>query len=313
MTPAKILLATRGSALALKQTRLVADLLSEKFRDVEFSHVIIKTKGDVLLDAPLSAMPGKGVFVKEIEDSLLRGEPRMAVHSMKDLPTDLPPGLFVASVPKRADPRDALISRDGMSLKDLPPSSVIGTSSPRRKAQLLAIRPDLRIENIRGNLDTRIAKLRGERPSPVSYDAIVVAAAGCLRMGCAEEISEHFPPELFLPAPGQGALAIECREDDAEAIEIAESINDPLTHAAVQAERALVHYLGGGCHTPIAALATAEGKSLRLRGAVLSPDGKRVVKGESSASVTQPEVLAKDVADQLLSQGAADIIRESES
>ncbi|NQT84394.1 hydroxymethylbilane synthase [bacterium] len=313
MSHKKIVIATRGSALALKQTQLVADLLSATFPAIEFSIEVVRTKGDTLSDAPLSAMPGRGVFVKEIEDCLVRGQARMAVHSMKDLPTELPPGLCIAAVPERADYRDVLISGKMLPLENMPPEAVIGTGSPRRKAQLLAIRPDLRIENIRGNLDTRIAKLRGTKAAPVRYDAIVVAAAGCLRAGYEGEISEYFPPELILPAAGQGALAVECREDDLEVIEIARSINNPLAFSAAQAERALVRYLGGGCHTPIAALATAEGANLRLRGAVLSPDGKRAVRAESSASTNQPEALANDVAKKLISLGARDLIRESEA
>ena len=312
MAPTRIQIATRGSALSLKQTEIVANLLSAAFSALDFSITVVKTKGDRLLESPLSAMPGKGVFVKEIEDSLLRGQARMAVHSMKDLPTEIPPDLCIASVPKRDDYRDVLISRNGLPLKNLPSGAVIGTSSPRRKAHLLAFRPDLRVENIRGNLDTRIAKLRATTPSLLRYDAIVVAAAGCLRAGYDREISEYIPLELILPAAGQGALAIECRQDDLEAIEIARSIGDPFNFAAVQAERALVRRLGGGCHTPIGALATNETGNLRLRGAVLSPDGKRILKAESSASAGQSETLAEDVAKQLISLGAGDIIRESE-
>jgi hydroxymethylbilane synthase len=312
MSHRSIVIATRGSALALKQARIVGRLLSERFPADEFPISVVMTGGDKLLDASLSSLPGKGVFVKEIEDSLLRGEARLAVHSMKDLPVDLPPGLCLAATPAREDFRDVLISRGGLTLQQLPSSAVIGTSSPRRKAQLLAFRGDFRVEDIRGNLDTRIAKLRGTRPSPARYDAIVVAAAGCLRAGLADEISEYLPPETMLPAAGQGALAIECREDDLEAIEIARAVSDPATYAAVQAERALLRELGGGCRTPIAALATEENDRLRLRGAVLSPDGKRVLRAESSASMSDPEALAKSVAEQLFRLGAKDVIRESE-
>lgn len=312
MSSNTIVVATRGSALALKQTEMVVSLLSARFPAIEFSIAVVKTKGDTLLEAPLAAMPGKGVFVKEIEDRLLRGQARMAVHSVKDLPVDIAGGLCLASVPERADCRDVLISRKKLALKELRPGAIIGTGSPRRKAQLLALRRELRVENIRGNLDTRIAKLRGTRACRVRYDAIVVAAAGCLRAGYEHEISEYLPSELILPAAGQGALAIECREDDLEAIEIARSVSDATTFAAVQAERALVGYLGGGCHTPIAALATLEGDNLRLRGVVLSPDGKRIARAHSSASMSRPKSLARDVAQRLLSLGAKDIIRESE-
>lgn len=309
-SPEKILVATRGSALALQQARIVASSLSAAFPQLDFLSSVIKTRGDKLVEKPLFAIGGKGVFVKEIEESLLRGKSRLAVHSMKDLPIDLPCGLCLASTPGREDFRDVLISRDMVTLQALRHSAIIGTGSPRRKAQLLAFRPDLRIEHIRGNLDTRVAKLRGTKPSGVAYDAIVVAAAGCLRAGYAGEIAEYLPPELMLPAAGQGAIAIECREDDREAVHIARAINDPTTFAAVQAERALVKFLGGGCEMPIAALATAEGDRLRLRGAVLSPDGKRAFRAESVGLAAEPESLAKIVGEELFRLGASELIRE---
>ncbi len=312
MPPNTIIIATRGSALALKQAEIVVNLLSARFPAIEFSIAVVKTKGDILLEAPLAAMPGRGVFVKEIEDRLLRGQARMAVHSVKDLPVEVPRGLCLACVPDRADCRDVLISRDKLALKELPPGAIVGTGSPRRRAQILSFRPDLRVEDIRGNLDTRVAKLHGTTPSPVRYEAIMVAAAGCRRAGYEHEISEYLPSELILPTAGQGALAIECREDDLEAIEIARSVSDAASFAAVQAERALVGYLGGGCHIPIAALATPEGDNLWLRAAVLSPDGKRIARAHLSGSMSRPRALAKDVAERLLSLGAKDIIRESE-
>ena len=309
----KVILATRGSALALEQARLVARLLEEASPGDEVSIRVVKTGGDKLVDMPLSRMPGKGVFVKEIEDCLLRGEARLAVHSAKDLPVELPAGLCLAATPKREDPRDVLISRDNKRLEELPRSAVIGTGSPRRKAQLLAFRPDLRIENIRGNLDTRIAKLRGKRTSPVRYDAIVVAAAGCVRAGFEEEIAEYLHPEVVLPAAGQGALAIECREDDAEAVQMAGRINDPQTFAAVLAERALVRNLGGGCNVPIAAYADLEGGALRLRGAVMSQDGTRVVQAEARGLVSEAQLLADEVAEKLFKLGAESIIGQATS
>lgn len=311
MTTMKVILATRGSSLALEQARLVSRLLEEASPGDEVSIGVVKTGGDKLVDMPLSRMPGKGVFVKEIEDCLMRGEARLAVHSAKDLPVELPAGLCLAATPKREDPRDVLISRDNKRLEELPRSAVIGTGSPRRKAQLLAFRPDLRIENIRGNLDTRIAKLRGKRASPERYDAIVVAAAGCVRAGFEEEIAQHLPPEVMLPAAGQGALAIECREDDTEAVQMAGRINDPQTFAAVLAERALVRNLGGGCNVPIAAYADLERDVLRLRGAVMSPDGTRVVRAEASGLVSEAQLLADEVAEKLFKLGAESIIREA--
>jgi len=257
----------------------------------------------------LRTIPGKGVFVKEVEERLLRGQASVAVHSMKDLPIEIPSGLCLAAVPERDDPRDVLISRDGLPLKRLRSGAVIGTSSPRRKAQLLACRPELRVESIRGNLDTRIAKLRGTRLSAVRYDAIVVAAAGCQRAGYENEITEYLSAEMVLPAPGQGAIAVECREDDREAIEMARSINDPASFVAVEAERALLKYLGGGCHTPIAALAAVEGGNLWLRGAILSPDGSRIVRAESYGPPNQPDSLATEVAQRLLLNGARELLR----
>lgn len=307
----KIILATRGSALALVQARLVARLLEEVSPKDEVLIQVVKTGGDKLVDMPLARMPGKGVFVKEIEDCLLRGEAHLAVHSAKDLPVDLPEGLCLAATPKREDPRDVLISRDNKTLEELPRSAVIGTGSPRRKAQLLAFRPDLRVENIRGNLDTRIAKLRGETASPVRYDAIVVAAAGCIRAGFEEEIVQFLPPEVMLPAAGQGALAIECRDGDNEAIQMASKINDAPTFAAVFAERALLRNLGGGCNVPIGSYADCEGERLRLRGAVMSPDGTRVLRAESRARVSEAQMLADGVAEKLFKLGAESIIRQA--
>ena len=307
----KIILATRGSTLALAQARVVARLLEEASAGDEALIRVVKTGGDKLVHVPLSRMPGKGVFVKEIEDCLLGGEAHLAVHSAKDLPVDLPEALCLASTPKRGDPRDVLISRDNKTLEELPRSAVIGTGSPRRKAQLLAFRPDLRVENIRGNLDTRIAKLRGKKASPVRYDAIVVAAAGCLRAGFKEEIAEYLPPEVMLPAAGQGALAIESRQDNSEILQMAHKVNDRQTFAAVLAERALVRNLGGGCNVPIAAYADSEGDGLRLRGKVMSPDGKRVVRAESRARLSEAQMLADDVAEKLFKLGAESIIRQA--
>jgi hydroxymethylbilane synthase len=304
----EIVIATRGSALALSQARIVEHLLSTAFPELTFSISIVKTKGDKILDTPLPAIPGKGVFVKEIEDCLLEGRARLAVHSMKDLPVDLPRGLHLAATPKRDDFRDVLVSRDGLALETLPESSVVGTSSPRRRAQLLAVRPDLRLEDIRGNLDTRLAKLHGRRPSLVRYDAIIVAAAGCHRLALSQEISQYLPPEVCLPAAGQGAIAIECREGDPAATRIAQAINDPPTFASVGAERAVVRDLGGGCHTPIAALAIPDGEDLALLAAVLSPDGGRILRAEAVGKVENPESLARTVAARLMDLGAEELL-----
>jgi len=264
MTDGVIKVATRGSTLALAQTTLVIERLRKHFPQKTFEALVIRTSGDALAEKGKMA-PGKGIFVKEIEEALLRGDAALAVHSLKDLPTEMVPDLAIAAIPEREDARDALISKNSARLSDLPAGAVVGTGSVRRAAQLLAARPDLCVEPIRGNLDTRIAKLTGARESDVAYNAIVVAVAGCRRLGLADAITEILPVEIMLPAVGQGALAVETRDDDPEAHALAAALDDEPTHQATTAERACLHALGGGCRVPIAAYAEIAGSTLTLQ------------------------------------------------
>ena len=291
--PQSIVIGTRGSALALAQAEGVAERLRALGAEVTLR--MIKTTGDRLQGPP--PMPAdKGVFVKEIEAALLAGDVGLAVHSLKDLPTELKPGLLIAAVPRRADPRDALLSR-GERLADLPPGSRVGTSSPRRRAQLLRARPDLAMLPLRGNVDTRLRKLDAGQ-----YDAIVIAAAGLERLGLADRIVERLDWEVCLPAPGQGALAIEARADDAEAIGLAAAVDDAESRACVEAERAMLAGLGGGCRVPVGALAEAQGARLRLRGVVASTDGSRAVFGEQVGERARPHELGRALAADLAAQ-----------
>ncbi len=279
--------------------------LRENAPDVTVTLRQIKTSGDKILDVPLATIGGKGLFVKEIEDALLQGEIDLAVHSMKDVPTVLPEGLEIVCVPVREDPRDALISREGRSLDRLPQGARVGTSSLRRQAQLLHRRPDLKIEMLRGNLDTRLRKLRdGE------YDAIVLAAAGLKRMGWPEQITEYLPPEVSLPAIGQGALGLEGRRDDAFVRDILAALDHHPTRTAVMAERALLERLEGGCQVPIAAHATLSGEKLRLEGLVASVDGRRLVRDSVEGPVADARKLGTRLAEQLLRGGGEAILNE---
>lgn len=271
----KITIGSRRSKLALTQTNWVKDQL-EKL-DVPFSFEVeeMVTKGDRILDVTLSKVGGKGLFVKEIEQAMLDKKIDMAVHSMKDMPAVLPPGLAIGCIPKREDYRDVLISKEHRKLSELPKGAVIGTSSLRRAAQLLAMRPDINIKWIRGNIDTRLAKLKAE-----DYDAIILAAAGLARMGWSKEVAtEYLEPDICLPAVGQGALAIECRADDDELLEQLHKLTCPDTALAVQAERAFLHKMDGGCQVPIAGFATvAADRKISLTALVASPDGNTIYK-----------------------------------
>jgi hydroxymethylbilane synthase len=299
--------ATRGSKLALAQTALIIERLRSLFPAKDFEPLVIRTAGDAVSEE-VTAAPGKGIFVKELEEALLRAQAAFAVHSLKDLPVELPKGLVIAAVPEREDARDALISNSGARLAELRSGAVIGTSSGRRAAQLLAARPDLRIEPIRGNLDTRIAKLMGRRESPVAYDAIVVAAAGCLRLGLEDAITELLPVDLVLPAPGQGALAIETRDDDAETRAVVVAIEDEAARCAVEAERACLRALGGGCRVPIAAYAEPAGGSIVLRARVCSLDGREIVQGRRAGPAAEAVSVGAALAHELLGRGAARLI-----
>ncbi|MBN1918168.1 MAG: hydroxymethylbilane synthase [Verrucomicrobia bacterium] len=294
--------ATRASALALAQTEVVVERLRTLFPRKRFEVVTIKTTGDAATAGGREPL-GKGIFVKEIEEALLAGEADMAVHSLKDLPTELPPGLTIAAIPERADPRDALISKTGAQLDELPAGAVIGTGSNRRAAQLLACRPDLRVEPIRGNLDTRLTKLEGTREPGVAYDAIIVAVAGCRRLRLENRITEIISPHTMLPAPGQGALAIEVRNDSAGILDIARALDDEAARRTTTAERAFLRALGGGCRTPIGALAEIAHDSLTLRGRICASDGRRFITGTNEGPQENAEHVGTALAETLLDSG----------
>lgn len=282
-SPAPVRVGTRGSRLALWQADAVAAKLAAVHTGLDVQRIVVKTVGDRILDTPLSKIGDKGLFTKELEAALQQGEIDLAVHSLKDLPTKLPEGLVIGAILERDDPRDVLVSRSGKTLADLPPGAKIGTSSLRRRAQILARRPDLHVEDLRGNVPTRIEKLeRGE------YDAIVLARAGVVRLGLAPKITESIDPSVLLPAVGQGAIAVEVRGGDARMLALIAALDHPQTRLAVAAERALLARLEGGCQVPIGALATLEGSRLTLHGLVADLDGKRVVRATESADLGDP-------------------------
>ncbi|MGQ9692396.1 MAG: hydroxymethylbilane synthase [Thermaceae bacterium] len=295
-----IVVGSRGSTLALTQTRFVVERLKESWPETEFKIKTIKTRGDE------GASPKEqNIFVKELEEALLRREIDIAVHSLKDLPTELPKGLKLASVPKRVDPRDALVGRTAKRLEDLPKGAVVGTGSVRRKAQLLAYRPDLMVKDLRGNVDTRLAALgNGE------FDAIILAAAGLIRLELRNRIDQLLDPEVLLPAPGQGALALEVRQGDDLAEELAYSLHDPISFARIQAERAFLRGLGAGCLAPVGALAQVlEDGTLRLEGILLSEDGKAYVRAEIEGAPEEAEELGLELAQDVLVQGGRELLR----
>jgi hydroxymethylbilane synthase len=299
----KIVVGSRRSKLAITQTNWVIDQLKNAGLPFEFEVKEIVTKGDKIVDVTLSKVGGKGLFVKEIEQAMLNKEIDMAVHSMKDMPSELPDGLMLACSPKRIDPRDAFISKKYGSLNELPSGAVVGTSSLRRGAQILVERPDLEIKWIRGNIDTRLGKLDAG-----DYDAIILASAGLMRMDWSDEIvTEYLSPEVCLPAVGQGALAIECRESDTELRQLLEHINDCNTFSTVMAERAFLKKLEGGCQVPIAAYAVlTDSNTIQLTGLVASPDGKTVIKEQHKG--VNPAELGETLAEQLMQRGAKEIL-----
>jgi hydroxymethylbilane synthase len=302
----KITIGTRGSQLALWQTNWVKAEIQKRHPAIDVEVQVISTKGDRVLDVSLPKLgeQGKGLFTKELEDAILEGRVDLAVHSLKDLPTELPPGLHIGAISEREDVRDALVARPEIrSFDELPQRALIGTSSLRRQAQLRAVRPDLVIEPVRGNVDTRLRKL-----DEGQYDAIVLAAAGLHRLGHANRITEHLSEDLMLSAVGQGALAIETREGDAATAEIVHELNHQVTRLACTAERAFLKGLGGGCLVPIAAHATIESDFMTLHGLVASPDGPEAVRGKQSGSALDAETLGRLLADDLLARGAARIL-----
>jgi hydroxymethylbilane synthase len=297
-------LGTRPSKLARWQTDHVIQLLQAAWPDLDCRVVTFTTTGDKTLDRPLPEIGGKGVFTEELECALRAGEIDLAVHSLKDLPIDDSPGLTIAAVSEREDARDVFISHAGWTLATLPQSARVGTSSLRRSAQLLAARPDLTLLPLRGNVDTRIRKaLQGD------YDAIVLAAAGVLRLSLGEHITEYMPFEVMLPAPGQGALAVQCRADDAATRELLAAIDDPASRAAVTVERAFLDALGGGCSAPVAAYARCgmQNAECRMTGLVASLDGRHVIRVSGIGS--DPVVLGRQLAQQALAQGAGEFLR----
>ncbi len=301
----RIVIATRKSPLALAQARWVAQRLQAHQPGLEVELKKIVTQGDKILDVALAQVGGKGLFVKEIEEALLRGEADLAVHSMKDVPAELPPGLVIAGVSQREDVRDALVSRKGLGLAQLPQGARLGTSSLRRGAQLAALRPDFEIISIRGNVQTRLRKME-----ELDLDAVILASAGLSRLGLAELITERIPVHTLLPAVGQGALGLECREDDQDTRRLVLGISDPAAAAAVEAERAFLARLEGGCQVPIAGYAVVEGADLAFSGLVASLDGKRVIRGQGRAKREQAANLGRQVAEDVLARGGREILAE---
>ena len=299
-----IRLGSRGSTLALWQAgHIRAEVERRTGRKVEI--IKIKTTGDMILDVPLSKVGGKGLFVKEIEDALLRGAVDLAVHSAKDLPALIPEGLALMAFPEREDPRDVLISREGKRWREIPAGGRVGTGSLRRRAQLLHLRPDLEIIPMRGNLDTRIKRL-----STLKLDAIVLASAGLRRLNWEDQISEYFEPEVMLPAIGQGVLAIEGRLGDERINRLAAPLNHYPTEASLTAERAFLQRLEGGCQVPVAGFAKVGSGRLSLVGLVAGVEGHRVISGRVEGPAAKSEELGKQLAEELLAQGAGDILRE---
>ena len=297
---------TRGSALALAQTRWVVARLKEEWPETDFRIQTISTKGDRSRESlgALAQKGDKGFWVKEIEDALLQKRVDIAVHSLKDLPTTQPAGLEVSSIPKRVDARDVLIGREGMKkLAELPEGARIGTSSVRRKAFLRAYRPDLVVKDLRGNIDTRLGAIGGGE-----YDAIILAAAGLIRTEQRHRIDEFVEPDILLPAPGQGALALETRADDDLNIEVAYAIHDHMTDDRITAEREFLAGLGAGCMAPVGAHATVKGGVLTLEGWVGGVDGRKVIRAESSGDATECADLGAELAADMLAQGAQELI-----
>ncbi len=304
-TPGRIRIATRGSALALWQANHVKAGLEKAHKGLEVELVVIKTKGDKILDVALAKVGGKGLFVKEIEEALLDGRADLAVHSMKDVPTELPPELELAATDVREDVRDALFTRQASGLDDLPEGAKIGTSSLRRQAQLLHRRPDFRVVTIRGNVETRLRKLQEEH-----LDAVVLAAAGVRRLGLADRVSEYLPVTICLPATCQGSLGIEIRRDDGETRRMLAPFVHRPTAVAITAERAFLRTLEGGCQVPIAGLATVKNGTLSMEGLVGTVDGKVIIREGMEGPEGDAEKIGVDLANIILRQGGKEILDE---
>lgn len=297
----RLTFATRPSALARWQTQWVVQALQNTWSNLECTEKMITTQGDRILDRPLPEIGGKGLFTQELESELYQGEVHAAVHSLKDLPVEDPPGLCLGAIPARGEVRDALVSARGFTLGNLPEGARVGTSSLRRSAQLLRLRPDLRIEPLRGNVDTRLRKAQNGL-----YDAILLAGAGLVRLGLADQVSQWIPLEEVLPAPGQGALAVQCRTEDSHTLRLLAAIEDVPSRRAVLAERAFLAGLGGGCSLPVAAYAELRDGSIHLHSRVISLDGSKMV--ECKAQGQEPQELGLECARQALEQGAAELL-----
>jgi len=300
-----IIIGTRGSQLALWQANWVKSEIEKRHPELEVTLNKIKTTGDKILDVPLAKVGGKGLFVKEIEEALLDGRAHLAVHSMKDVPTFFPDGLHLRCITEREDPRDAVFSKNKVRLLDLPKGARIGTSSLRRQAQILSLRPDFEILQLRGNLDTRMKKLDNG-----DFDAIILAGAGVKRLGWADKITELLPVDLSLPAIGQGALGIETKTDDDYINGLVAFFDHPETSYCVRGERALLKRLEGGCQVPIAAHGELAGDTIRITGLVASTDGKTILKSAISGRRDDCEKLGVELAEKLLQMGAYDILKD---
>jgi len=300
-----IKIGTRASQLALAQTKWVIDRISAQYPDIDVDLIKIKTKGDRIIDKPLSTIGGKGLFVKEIEEALNRGEIDVAVHSLKDVPAEVPDTLCIGIIPEREDPHDVMISKDNIAFKDLPVGSWIGTSSLRRSAQLLHYRSDVKIVPLRGNLDTRIRKLES-----VDIQAIVVAAAGLKRIGLADKITQPLSLDFMVPAVGQGALGLEFRLDDQETINMLKFLDHYATRVAVEAERSFLMELQGGCQVPIAGLARLKDGSINLDGLVADPDGGAIFRNTVNGPPEKAKELGVTLANMLLDAGAGKILEK---
>lgn len=302
---AQIIIGTRGSKLALWQADYVEQRLREEYPGLQVTQKRISTKGDRILDVPLAKIGGKGLFTKELEEEMLSGSIDLAVHSLKDMPAKVPDGLMIAAVTKRLDPGDALVSNRFSSFSELPQGARVGTSSLRRRAQLLCVRPDLTMIDLRGNVNTRLRKLdEGE------YDAIVLAVAGLKRLGFADRIREVLPQTMVLPAVGQGALAIETRADDKETRDMLAFLRDDETICCAEAERSFLARVEGGCQVPVGVYATAEGNDLKVEAVIASLDGRRSYRGTVNGAKADAAKLGKGLAEKLLNEGGAKILQE---
>lgn len=301
----KLIIGTRQSLLALWQSRHIAALLRARYPQCEVVLQKIVTKGDRILDVPLAKIGGKGLFTKEIESELLAGGIDLAVHSLKDMPTALPQGLCLTAITQRANVGDAFVSNKYASLAELPAGAVLGTSSLRRRAQLLAARPDLKITDLRGNVDTRLRKL-----DEGQMDAVILAAAGLERLGYGDRIKEILPPSVCLPAVGQGALAVECREDDEKTRAMLDFLNDKAARQATAAERAFLGLVEGGCQVPIGVYAQVRDEAISIEAIIASLDGGRLLRQQISGAAADGPELAAELGRRMLAAGGAEILRE---